>query len=317
MSRQGGCMYVGDRSLPGLENLSRRQSGVVTRAQLLDLGATHGRIDGMLAARRWTAMTPSLVLLHNHEPTRRQWMWIGLKDAAPFAALCSHTSLECGGFRGFAKETGSIHLIIPKGAKTTPFPLIQLHESRRFGPTDIRMYDAIPCTEIHRSAVDAGAWQPWPRFAVTMMASVVQQRVCTVPRLDQAIEEAGQVRHRRLMRLALTDISGGAEALGEIDVARMCRRFGLLAPCRQRKRRDRGGRVRYLDCEWDLDDGTTVVLEIDGSHHMEVVSWDADIRRQRKVVTRHRHLLRATAMEARLEQEDIVVDLVAMGVPTA
>lgn len=241
-------MYVGDRSLPGLENLSRCQSGVVTRAQLLDLGATHGRIDGMLAARRWTAMTPSLVLLHNHEPTRRQWMWIGLKDAAPFAALCSHTSLECVGFRSFAKEADSIHLIIPKSAKTTPFPLIQLHESRRFGPADIRMYDAMPCTEIHRSAVDAGAWQPWPRFAVTMMAAVVQQRVCTVPQLDRAIDEAGQVRHRKLMRLALTDISGGAEALSEIDVARMCRKFGLRPPCRQRKRRDRCGRIRYLDC---------------------------------------------------------------------
>lgn len=309
-------MYVGDQCLPGLEELSRCQSGVVTREQLLGLGATHGRIDGMLDARRWSAMTPSVILLHNHEPTRKQWMWIGLKDASPFCALCSHTSLECDGFRSFAKEAGSIHLIVPKGAKTTGFPIVQVHESRRFAPEDIRTSGPMPCTEVHRSAVDAGAWQPRPRFAVTMMASVVQQRVCTVPGLHRALDEVGQVRHRKLMRLALNDISGGAEALSEIDVARMCRTFGLRPPTRQRKRRDRSGRIRYLDCEWDLDDGATVVLEIDGSHHMEVINWDADIKRQRKVVTRHRHLLRATAMEVRLEQEDIVVDLVAMGVPT-
>lgn len=308
-------MYVGDRSPPGLEAVSRRQSGVVTRSQLLALGTTHGRIDSMLSARRWTAMTASVILLHNSEPTRQQWMWIGVKDASPFVALCSHTSLERGGFRSFANEAAAIHLIVPRGAKTTRFLPIQVHESRRFDPDDIHSHGAMPCTEIHRSAVDAGAWQRWPRFAVTMMAAVVQQRVCTVPRLHQALDEAGKIQHRKIMRLALSDIVGGAEAMSEIDIARMCRKFGLAPPARQRKRCDRDGRIRYLDCEWDLADGTTVVLEVDGAHHMDVVNWNADIRRQRKVVTRHRHLLRATATEARLEQEDIVADLVAMGVP--
>jgi hypothetical protein len=90
----------------------------------------------------------------------------------------------------------------------------------------------------------------------------------------------------------------------------------LKAPSRQRFRRDRSGRKRWLDCEWDLPDGSVVVLEVDGAHHMDVVEWDADIRRQRKVVTKHRHLVRATAIEARLNQADIVIDLVAMGVPT-
>ena len=77
----------------------------------------------------------------------------------------------------------------------------------------------------------------------------------------------------------------------------------------------RGGRKRFLDCEWDLPDGTVLVLEVDGAHHMEVAHWDDDIKRQRKVVARHRHLLRATAMQARFEQADLVADLVAMGVP--
>jgi hypothetical protein len=147
------------------------------------------------------------------------------------------------------------------------------------------------------------------------MAAVVQQRVCAVPSLHQALDEVGKVRHRKIMRLALHDVGGGAEALSEIDIARMCRRFGLRAPRRQRVRRDRSGRKRFLDCEWDLPDGTVLVLEVDGAHHMEVTHWDDDIKRQRKVVTRHRHLLRATAMEARFEQADLVADLVAMGVP--
>jgi hypothetical protein len=242
-------------------------------------------------------------------------MWIAIKDADPVAALASHSALEQAGFKGFAKEAAPIHVVVPRGAKTSQLPNVTVHESRRFLLEHIRSYSSTPCTEVNRSAVDAGAWQPWPRFAVAIMAAVVQQRVCAVPSLHQALDEVGKVRHRKIMRLALHDVGGGAEALSEIDIARMCRRFGLRAPRRQRVRRDRSGRKRFLDCEWDLPDGTVLVLEVDGAHHMEVTHWDDDIKRQRKVVTRHRHLLRATAMEARFEQADLVADLVAMGVP--
>ena len=310
-------MYVGSGRFEGLHDLARRQHGVVTRAQLLALGATHDHIDAHVEAGRWQGMTSHVILLHNHQPTQKQWMWIGVKDASPFRALCSHTSLECAGFRGFAREAGTIHLVVPRGSKTTSFPTVRVHESRRFTRDDIRVYDGLPCTEVHRSAVDAGAWQRWPRFAMSMMAAVVQQRICSVRLLHEALDQVGKVRHRKVMRLALHDVQGGAEALSEIDVAAMCRRFGVRPPNRQRVRHDRSGRRRYLDCEWDLPDGSVVVLEVDGAHHMEVGHWDADIKRQRKVVTRQRHLLRATAYEARYEQEDIVVDLVAMGVPAS
>ncbi len=308
-------MFVSQGRLPGLADLASRQCGVVTRVQLCGLGATHKLITAQVNAGRWSAVTSSVVLLHNHEPNRDQWMWIAVLDAQPVSALACHSALESAGFHGFAREAKPVHIVVPRGAKTTPLPKIVVHESRRFDLDDVREYRGIPCTEVHRSAVDAGAWQPWPRFAVSMMASVVQQRVCQVSRLHAALDEAGHVRHRKAMRLALFDIEGGAQAMSEIDAARMCRRFGLAPPHRQRRRRDRSGRVRYLDCEWDLGDGTVVVLEIDGSHHREAVHWDADIKRQRKIVTRSRHVLRATATEARYEQEDIAVDLIALGVP--
>lgn len=38
--------------------------------------------------------------------------------------------------------------------------------------------------------------------------------------------------------------------LAEIDLARLCRRFGLPVPSRQERRRDASGRVRYLDAYW-------------------------------------------------------------------
>lgn len=55
------------------------------------------------------------------------------------------------------------------------------------------------------------------------------------------------------MKSAIMDIAGGAQAIGEIDVARLCRRFHLQLLHRQQTRRDPDGRLRYFDCEWELD----------------------------------------------------------------
>jgi very-short-patch-repair endonuclease len=81
-------------------------------------------------------------------------------------------------------------------------------------------------------------------------------------------------------------------------------------------RRDPSGRKRYLDCEWNLGNGVIVVLEVDGSHHLTVEHWEADIRRERKIVTSGRLVLRATSAELRLDPHEVATDLRALGVPS-
>ena len=80
-------------------------------------------------------------------------------------------------------------------------------------------------------------------------------------------------------------------------------------------RRDPAGRRRYLDCEWELEDGRVVVLEVDGSHHVEVGHWEADMKRERAIVVSRRTVLRCTANEARHDQAALAADLRAAGVP--
>ncbi|MFY9916720.1 MAG: hypothetical protein WAK18_18750 [Nocardioidaceae bacterium] len=307
-------MYLA--GIDGLPDLAARQHGVVAKPQLRGLGVSYSLIDHQLDAHRWSMHAPGVIVLHNHVPTRQQWMWIALLDAGEYSALGSHTALELHGMRVFASEAAHIHLVIPRGAKVRQLPLVQIHESRRFGLADKQWRQGFPCLGPARSAVDAAAWQRSRRFAMTMMAAVVQQRLCTVAELDAALARCGRVRHKNYMRIALRDIAGGAESLGEIDVAELCRRFGLELPDRQVFRRDPSGRRRYLDCEWILADGTIVVLEIDGAHHLDVENWQADMRRERKIVTSRRFVLRATAAEVYLDPADVVGDLRALGVPT-
>ena len=75
------------------------------------------------------------------------------------------------------------------------------------------------------------------------------------------------------------------------------------------------GTHRWTDCEWDLADGSTLVLEVDGGFHIEVLEWGADIKRARSLTTRQRTVVRCTAFELRHEMEDVARDLIALGVP--
>jgi hypothetical protein len=168
---------------------------------------------------------------------------------------------------------------------------------------------------VPRSALDAAAWQPFPRYACALLAAVVQQRLCTVAELDDEMRHVGRIRHKAHLRLALQDIAGGSQALSELDLMVLCRRFSLQPPVRQVRRRDASGRVRFLDAEWRLPDGRSVVLEVDGSHHMRAEHWESDMRRERQVVTSGSVVLRATANEVRLAPAALVADLVAIGVP--
>jgi hypothetical protein len=298
-----------------LDRLLGTQAGVATIPQLVAAGVTRAGVIAQVEGRRWTRYGDRCVVTHNSRPTREQWMWVAVLDNRGPAALAGFSALEVRGFRYFGEEPALVHVVVQRGAAYHRFPGVKIHESRRFRVTDIVATSGLPRLPAARSAIDAGAWQPSPRYACGVLAAAVQQRICSAIDLEDALATVGRVRHKAALRLTVHDIAGGAEALSEIDIARMCRRFGVQEPDRQRIRRDPSGRRRYLDCEWRLADGRVVVLEVDGSHHLLVEHWEADVRRERGVVLSGRHVLRATANEARHDQAALAADLAAIGVP--
>lgn len=198
-----------------LAAIAHVQHSVTTRRQLHDLDVSLSMINANLRAHRWTTWGSHVVVLHNTTLTRRQLIWAAVLDAGPPAALGSHTALELSGFRAFAAEAERIHLVVARGAKVTRDPGVIVHESRRLQPEFQMRVQGLPCTGIAQSALDAAAWQPWPRFACAMVAAVVQQRLCTPADLELAMSRIGRIRHKAHLRAALLDIAGGSEALSE------------------------------------------------------------------------------------------------------
>ena len=122
-------------------------------------------------------------------------------------------------------------------------------------------------------------------------------------------------RRSREFRSLLADVSGGVHSLAERDLRRACTAFGVAPPRSQKPRRDRAGRLRFTDAEWDLADGRVLVLEVEGGFHDDAMQSSADKSRARKLTTSRRIVVACTAYELRYEAASVMEDLIALGVP--
>jgi very-short-patch-repair endonuclease len=162
-------------------------------------------------------------------------------------------------------------------------------------------------TTVERSAIDAASWSRNERTACGLVAAVVQQRLSTGPRLLKALDAAGPIRFRRSLRFALYDISGGAQALSEIDFAKFCRKHRLGTVIRQVVRRDAAGRRRYLDILIESPSGIRLACEIDGALHLVVATYWQDMFRANELLIVGQPLMRFPSFAVRAE-EAVVAD---------
>lgn len=302
--------------LAALAPLAERQQRVVSRAQLTRLGWTAHQVDHEVDFGRWQLAAPHVVALQNAPLVGHQLLWLGVLHAGPGAALTHLTASRYAGLSWRGPDT--VEVISPKGHLVSRLPGFFFHQTRRPYRHWVRIDGSgIPVLRVEHAVLLAAERDDHQRRGVGLLAASVQQRLTTAERLLDASRQIRKLRHGGLFRLALGDIAGGAQSFAEIDVGRICREAGLVEPQRQRIRKDRDGRRRYLDCEWDLGDGRVVVLEIDGSFHMETEHWWRDMRRERRVVITGRTVLRCSSVEVRLEPREIVLDLAAIGVPRA
>ena len=135
-----------------------------------------------------------------------------------------------------------------------------------------------------------------------------------MPRCERSAESGT----RRICDSPLLGHRRGRSILGELDLATLCRRFDRAARPDQVIRRDAAGRRRYLDAEWRLPNGEIVVLEVDGSHHLDGrVNWQADMKRERSVVvTSPPGACAPPPSKSGWKPPPLAADLRALGVPS-
>lgn len=290
-----------------LDRVVRRQAGVLTRQQLRSLGITPSQLRAALAARRWQAFGRNVVIVHNAALTRVQQEWVAVLLPAKTAALAGLSSSAAHGLRGF--EPSQVHVVVSHATESRVPAWVRVHESRRFDPAVVRHVLDRPCTPLPRSVIDAATWSRHPRRACAIVCAAVQQRLVTAESLQAELGSAGRIRHVAIMRSILGDVAGGGHTLTEIELGPLAQQAGFDRPRRQRPRRDPSGRVRYLDIEFDLPDGTVLVVEIDGAAHMQHEQWVGDADRQNEIVIAKNPILRFPSVVVRLEPWRVVDQL--------
>lgn len=283
------------------------QAGVASRAQLTALGLTPSHVRWAVSDGRWQLFGRYVVVLGNAPLTAEQREWVAVLMPGKPAPLAGPSAAAAAGLRGFESE--QVHVVVHHSTHVGAPAWVKIHESRRFSPADVAPATRPPRTRASRAVVDAATWSDRPRRACAILCAAVQQRIVTVAQLETELRAAGHIRHVAVMREIVGDIGGGGHTLAEIDLAALARRAGLPPPRRQRLRREASGRVRWVDAEFDLPDGTELVVEVDGSAHMQIDSWLGDSDRQNEIVIGGRPVLRFPSITIRLDAQRVVDQL--------
>ena len=296
-----------------LEELIEQQCGLIARRQLLACDRDRFHVRNQVAARRWVERTPRVVSTFTGELTTVQRRWLGVLHAGPRSMLGGLTAAEHLGMRRWERDV--VTVLVDDELAFEPVDGIDFFRSRRSFELLAKPAVGLPTCLLEPAVLMWAGYDAPQRAAHAALPATVQQRLTSTDRLLRWIDLLRPLRRAPAFRATLRDIDGGSQSGAELDVTRLCRRFELMLPARQRQRVDSSGKRRWTDCEWDLPDGSTLVLEVDGSFHMEVEHWGDDLKRARRLTTRQRTVVRCTAYELRHEAGEVAHDLLGLGVP--
>ncbi len=248
----------------------------MSRWQLHEWGLHRYDLRTELRAGRWWLPTANTVALSVGELSVRQRWWVALLETGcGDAALDGLTALQAAGLTGI---DGPVVVSCPHGSRPRPVSGVQVRVTRWRRPGDV-VIAGIPRVGTPQAVVHAALWSPSQRQAALVVVSAVQQRLTAAARVSAALTQIPRHPRRQWLAQVVQDVTDGAQALGELDFARLCRRYGLPRPSRQAVRRTSQGRC-YLDVAFDA---YGVVVEIDGIQHLHGLSPVHDALRQNAV----------------------------------
>lgn len=295
-------------SLTALLNV---QAGLVTLKQLANLGFTRSQIRANLNAGRWVKHGHQVVATATGELTREQRCWLAVLHAGPSALIAGLSALEVHGLKGWSRD--NVTVLVGPERRPRPLPGVTFHRHRSV--STMAANRRLPLQRIEPAALWFASTEPRLRTAHGLLAAVVQQRLSTPERLTDWTERMAPMKGADEIRRVLTEFAGGAQSMAEVDVGKFCKEFGFVLPTRQRCRTDETGRVRFTDAEWLLEDGRTLVLEVDGALHLSMGNYSEDIRRQRALTREDVIIWRCTAYELRNEPDELADLMRRLGVP--
>lgn len=257
--------------------IASSQDHVIGREQALSAGLSRHAWDWQLAEKgHWTRLCDGVAMTHSGTPTERQLWWAAVLKAGKGAALSGDAALTALGLTGL--KTAWIDVAIPRERQVEDF---------KVGTTQVRVHRVagvdrwnwtqrgLSMTNIHASALLAGAWTEKAEVAERRIAMTVQQQLCAVVTFRQLLAQMPKHPRRALLLIVFDDVEHGAHASSELEFLRFCRKHGIPEPD-DLQLKVRASGTKYLDARYRAQ---RVSLEVDGGYHREAETWDADALR--------------------------------------
>ncbi len=236
--------------------------------------------------------------------TREGVMWAAVLEAGPRAQLDGESVLERVGLRNYV--VSRVRISVPRGAKIRARgTTVDIRQTRRWSRETQDPSDPLPRTLVEVAAIRAALWATSQRQATLLLTMVVQQRLASVEQLVIAMNQVRRDKRRTLIYGVLTDLDGGIQSLGELDLIRGLRDRGLPEPDKQVLRRTPQGNY-YLDFRWRP---YAVVVEVDGIQHGWVEKVVDDALRHNRIALEGDLVLRLPVIGLRLTPDDFYAQI--------
>ncbi|MBO1755788.1 hypothetical protein [Allobranchiibius sp. CTAmp26] len=283
-----------------LHQLAGDTDGVITRRDARHGGVTRRRIAQEVARGRWEVARRAVKIVGAPATLESAWR-LALAGASPRAALDGVSALQCAGMVGFEDL---VHLSVPKGDRVIRDQGVRVHELRSWDDADVL---ELPVRRVRPelATLRAARWAVSERAAQTILAMSVQQGLTTPQRLITMLERLPRSRRAALIAAAVSEIAGGSQALGELDLVRLCRSHDLPVPARQQLLRRPSG-TYYLDARFAA---YALTVEVDGLGHRDISQTRVDQRKHNELQIDGDVVLRVMSMDLRDDPEPFLRQL--------
>ena len=263
-----------------LHDVARRQHGLFSRAQALDLDVCYRLITRRVAAGRLIAVAPGVYSLPGWPDSWRRRLWLAHLDVGLHSVISHEAAAALHGLTTYAP--GPVTVTVPHGDHERP-PAYEVRQSTDLRPHHVTTVDGLPVTTPARTLVDLAARRRPERLARALDDAHLS-RTC---RLDDVLAVYDELKRpgkhgMRLMGRLLGSRGPGyvpPESVLERRLLRVLRDGGLPEPVRQAPLPWRPDVPNRVDLLYPRE---RVIVEADGRRwHARVDQMALDRQRDR------------------------------------
>jgi very-short-patch-repair endonuclease len=254
---------------------------VLTTAGAARLGLTEAQIRTELRRGRWRRLAAGVLLTRPDEPSRHDWINVGMALGGPSATLSGWDAVRLRGL-GSARPPAEHVLVLTRAGHNRVVGGLRLRPSRRdLSSTQLSAFDdhlpAVRLAGVARAVADTSADHVHLAPVRAMVTAAVQRGLCSPSELAAELRSAPR-NGSGLLRRALVDVVGGARSIAEAEAADLLRSVGLSSFTMNAPIHDAGGRLLYrVDFLWPE---LRAVVEIDSREfHFGEAEWQATMQR--------------------------------------